>query len=133
MKFFLCLFKHHTMKPYWEMLYLCPQSTVLTDCLFGLVVRVPSYGTEMYCVSFEVRTGFMYVMQKKVDRPCGRLVVRVPGCRTEMYYVSCEVRTEFKYFMWKKVDGLCGLVVSVPGYRSRGPGSIPGTTRFSEK
>jgi hypothetical protein len=28
---------------------------------------------------------------------------------------------------------LCGLVVRVPGYRSRGPDSIPGTTRFSEK
>jgi hypothetical protein len=28
---------------------------------------------------------------------------------------------------------LCGLVVRVPGYRSRGPGSIPGATRFSEK
>jgi hypothetical protein len=31
------------------------------------------------------------------------------------------------------VDHLCGLVVIVPGYRSRGPGSIPGTTRFPEK
>jgi hypothetical protein len=28
---------------------------------------------------------------------------------------------------------LCGLVVGVPGYRSRGPGSIPAATRFSEK
>jgi hypothetical protein len=28
---------------------------------------------------------------------------------------------------------LCGLVVRVPGYRSRGPDSIPGFTRFSEK
>jgi hypothetical protein len=28
-------------------------------------------------------------------------------------------------------DRLCGLVVRVLGYRSRGPGSIPGTTRFS--
>jgi hypothetical protein len=26
---------------------------------------------------------------------------------------------------------LCGLVVRVLGYRSGGPGSIPGTTRFS--
>jgi hypothetical protein len=26
---------------------------------------------------------------------------------------------------------LCGLVVRVLGYRSRGPGSIPGATRFS--
>jgi hypothetical protein len=29
-------------------------------------------------------------------------------------------------------DRLCGLVVRVPGYRSRGPGSIPATTTFSE-
>jgi hypothetical protein len=30
-------------------------------------------------------------------------------------------------------DRLCGLVVRVPGYRSRGPFSIPSSTRFSEK
>jgi hypothetical protein len=30
-------------------------------------------------------------------------------------------------------DRLCGLMVRVLGYRSRGPGSIPGATRFSEK
>jgi hypothetical protein len=35
--------------------------------------------------------------------------------------------------MEKKVDRLCGLAVRVPGYRSKGPGSIPGTTRLSEK
>jgi hypothetical protein len=30
-----------------------------------------------------------------------------------------------------RVDGrLCGPVVRVPGYRSRGPGAIPGATRF---
>jgi hypothetical protein len=29
-----------------------------------------------------------------------------------------------------KTVRLCGLVVRFPGYRSRGPGSIPGTTRF---
>jgi hypothetical protein len=69
----------------------------------------------MYCVSCEVRTEFMYVMLKKVDRLCD-LVVRVPGYRTEMYCVSCEVRTEFIYVMLKKVDRLCGLVVGVPGY-----------------
>jgi hypothetical protein len=33
------------------------------------------------------------------------------------------------YVMQKKVDRLCGLVVRVLGYRSGGPGSIPGTTR----
>jgi hypothetical protein len=30
-------------------------------------------------------------------------------------------------------DRLCGLVVRILGYRSGGPGSIPGTIRFSEK
>jgi hypothetical protein len=52
----------------------------------------------MYCVSCEVRTKFMYVTKKKVDRTCG-LVVRVPGYRMEMYCVSCEIGTEFIYVM----------------------------------
>jgi hypothetical protein len=30
-------------------------------------------------------------------------------------------------------DRLCGLVVRIPGYRSRGPGSIPRAIRFSDK
>jgi hypothetical protein len=29
----------------------------------------------------------------------------------------------------RQLDRLCGLVVRVLGYRSGGPGSIPGTTR----
>jgi hypothetical protein len=32
------------------------------DGLCGLVVRVPAYWTEMYCVSCEVLTEFIYVM-----------------------------------------------------------------------
>jgi hypothetical protein len=35
-------------------------------------------------------------------------------------------------FQSLKLDRLCGLVAKVPGYRSRGPGSIPDATRFSE-
>jgi hypothetical protein len=31
------------------------------------------------------------------------------------------------------VERLCALVVRAPGYRSRGPSSIPNATRFSEK
>jgi hypothetical protein len=31
------------------------------------------------------------------------------------------------------MDRLCGLVIIVSGYRSRGLGSIPGASRFSEK
>jgi hypothetical protein len=87
------------------------------DRLCGLVVRVPGYTTEMYCVSGLVQSEYIYIyiMKKKVDRLCG-LVGTVPGCTTEMYCASCEVRTKFIYVMYKKVDRLCGLVVRVPGY-----------------
>jgi hypothetical protein len=99
------------------------------DHLCGLVVRVPGYWTEMYCVSSEVRTECIYVMYKKVDHLCG-LVVRVPGYWTEMYCVSSEVRTEFIYVMYRKVDRLCGLVVRVLATDPNVPGSIPGAKRF---
>jgi hypothetical protein len=66
--------------------------------LCGLVVRVPGYTTEMYCASCEVRTEFIYLIQKKVDRLCG-LVVRVPSYTTEICCASCEIRTEFIYVM----------------------------------
>jgi hypothetical protein len=45
---------------------------------------------------------------------------------------DCKINLDIK----KKYDltgRFYGLVVGVPGYRSRGPGSIPGATRFSEK
>jgi hypothetical protein len=35
---------------------------VESDRFRGLVVRVPGYRWEMYCVSCEVRTEFIYVM-----------------------------------------------------------------------
>jgi hypothetical protein len=38
---------------------------------------------------------------------------------------------QFPHHIHRRCPPLC--VVSVPGYRSRGPGSIPGATRFSEK
>jgi hypothetical protein len=37
------------------------------------------------------------------------------------------------YVMYKKVDRLCDIMVRVPSHRSRGPGSIPSATRFSDK
>jgi hypothetical protein len=35
--------------------------------------------------------------------------------------------------VYKRADHLCGLVVRVLGYRSGGPGSIPGTTKEKKK
>jgi hypothetical protein len=37
------------------------------------------------------------------------------------------------FYIKFSVDRLCGLVVRIPGYKSGGPGYIPGSTRFFEK
>jgi hypothetical protein len=49
--------------------------------------------------------------------------------RLEVLKVAIMKNTAF----WNIKPCLCGLVVRVPGYRSRGPDSIPNATRFSEK
>jgi hypothetical protein len=92
------------LKRLWDILLILD----IKDCdrLCGLVVRVPGCRAEMYCVSCEVRTEFIYVKWKKVDRLCG-LVVRVSGYWTEMYCVSCEVRTAFICYV-EESKGCCG-------------------------
>jgi hypothetical protein len=47
-----------------------------------------------------------------------------------LLYLNSSVQVPDKFNIVAKVlDRLCGLVVGVLGYRSRGPVSIPGTTR----
>jgi hypothetical protein len=56
-----------------------------------------------------------------------------PQSLASLYGVAKKLFQFILYHLWIERDRLCGLVVRVPGYSSRGPGSIPGTTRFSEK
>jgi hypothetical protein len=67
---------------------------------------------------------------------------RAAQCDTDHYLMVAKVRERLavnkqrshRFHMERsKCDRLCGLVVRVLGYRSGGPGSIPGTTRFSGK
>jgi hypothetical protein len=60
-----------------------------------------------------------------VGKPEGKTQKRKPGRRWE---------DDIKVDIREIGDRLCGLVVKVTGYRFRGPGPIPGATRFfSEK
>jgi hypothetical protein len=54
----------------------------------------------------------------------GKQVRDLPACSIAPGILVCNVTL---------LDRLCGLVDRVPAYISRGPGSIPGTTRLSEK
>jgi hypothetical protein len=66
-------------------------------------------------------------MAQRVFLPMMMVVVVIASTKgiTVDKFVTFKVSTVY--------DHLCGLVVRVPGYRFRGPGSIPGATRFSEK
>jgi hypothetical protein len=48
---------------------------------------------------------------------------------TTVVHTGPKSETSILLNMALPVDRLCGLVVRVLGYRSGGPGSIPGTTR----
>jgi hypothetical protein len=50
-----------------------------------------------------------------------------------MFYILATIYEYTVSVACSVADRLCGLVVRVLGYRSGGPGSIPGTTRFSGK
>jgi hypothetical protein len=63
------------------------------DRLCGLVVRVTGYKTYMYCASCEVRTEFIYVMEKKLRVFENRVLRRISGQKRD------EVMGE-----WRKLD-----------------------------
>jgi hypothetical protein len=56
----VAVFARTSSRDYFDLIYtLCSQAR---DRLCDLVVRVPGYITQMYCVSCELRTEFIYVM-----------------------------------------------------------------------
>jgi hypothetical protein len=62
--------------------------------------------------------GFPQCLQTNIGMP------RKPSFRTADNLAENQI-------VYLRIDRLCGLVVRVLDYRSGGPGSIPGTTRFS--
>jgi hypothetical protein len=74
------------------------------DRLCVLVVRVPGYWTEKYCVSCEVRTRFTYIMQKKVDRPCLCTEFKIPCIHSCAPNSEQPVSTSVQLFVLKLVE-----------------------------
>jgi hypothetical protein len=66
-------------------------------------------------------------LKEKAKERCGGIrSVGLPLLLLLHYYYYISI----VYYI---IDSLYSLVVRIPGYRSRRPGSIPGATRFSEK
>jgi hypothetical protein len=62
-------------------------------------------------------------------------IIYVGPCKNQIFFIILTVWRSLanSFHCSYPEDRLCGLVVRVPGYRSRSPGSILGATRFSEK
>jgi hypothetical protein len=58
-----------------------------------------------------------------------RIFYRVQSIAFTRVFFVVPITREICGFVVSSLDRLCGLVVRVLGYRSGGPGSIPGTTR----
>jgi hypothetical protein len=68
-----------------------------------------------------------------VQRQCRKEGTFVTIAQCPTVASECSSVTVFFLFSLNYNDRLCGLAVRVLGYRSGGPGSIPGTTRKKEK
>jgi hypothetical protein len=61
----------------------------------------------------------------------------LPGLEPQTFGRPAHIQSLYHFQMKFQMirldwDRFCSLVIRVPGYKSRGPGSIPGATRFSE-
>jgi hypothetical protein len=57
----------------------------------------------------------------------------IPSKKVRFVLTLMTASISYVSLIYLIIDRLCGLVVIVPGYRSRGLGSILGDTRFSKK
>jgi hypothetical protein len=90
--------------------------------------RLEKFSIDMSEVEPRAHSNFLTEFEKQEPLMPHYALCTSAGITTQQFSLSEIGSTESCHN-----DRLCGLVVRVPGYRSRDPGSIPGTTRFSEK
>jgi hypothetical protein len=105
-----------------------PGGTGIRDTYIGILVYAWWYWNTRYLYRHYSRL-CMVVLEYAI--PISALFSIMPsGTGIRDTYIG--IILIYAWWYWN-TDRLCGLVVRVLGYRSGGPGSIPGTTRFSEK
>jgi hypothetical protein len=87
--------------------------------------QFPKYHTKILLGDFNAKVGREDIFKLTIWNESLHEISNHNGARVVKFVTS-------KYLIFNSIM-FCGLVVRVPGYRSRGPGSIPGATRFSDK
>jgi hypothetical protein len=96
----------------------CSQSIFFFDMQDSLYLHAIRYCLQCdWCLGYD-----------RLDRNCCNPVSRIAGAWHYLNKTNNKLRG-----LSPRANYTFGLVVGVPGYKSRGPGSIPGTTSFSEK
>jgi hypothetical protein len=92
--------------------------------LFGFPTIIRCYNITNYVI-----VNKLHAHRIRCHLPC-----HAHGCTNNTcMYIFIYIQIPDVSYIYNCSDRLCGIVVRVPGYRSRGPGSIPAATRFSEK
>jgi hypothetical protein len=90
---------------------------------------------------YSVHPKIKFTIEKESQNKVNYLDVAITDLHNQLTFYVCRKPTCIDIIICNNNNNnnnnngelLCGLMVSVLGYRSRGPGSIPGATRFSEK
>jgi hypothetical protein len=89
-----------------------------------LILNIKTY-IHIYCISIQICLAVFIRFLAYYHHVSSALMSHVPQL-ISTYTVSYKCRIH------NNLDRLCGLMVTVLGYRSGGPDSIPGTTRIKK-
>jgi hypothetical protein len=81
-----------------------------------------------FCLHCRVTADVLILNRQRIANECISYVLFL--CQMEHVTDSCRCLIIQGVY---NEDRICSLVIRFPGYRSRGPGLIPGSIRFSEK
>jgi hypothetical protein len=93
--------------------------------------RLSRDGSAAYVTVHRAGSLFIFVTFYTCTWPCHVELMQGPCVHTSCRDILPDSES-FSRNWYGFVDRLCGLVARVPGWRARGPGSIPGATKLSE-
>jgi hypothetical protein len=102
----------------------CFRTTLAIGCPFTSLPKENSVYLEIWRWSRHVPSKFLYKLVSRHYMTSQKTTVR--NCSS--VFCCCPSPTKTFVGQYENIDRPCGLVVRVLGYRSGGPGSIPGTT-----
>jgi hypothetical protein len=112
------------------------QSVLLLILWTGTIIDSFHWSGSSSLIKIELMT--LWIPDHNISIPAWNSPARIWSLYGDLYFSTLQwnfqpQKDHDQILTVQLYNRLCGLVGRVPGYRSTGPGSIPGTTKFSEK